>query len=106
MGVWRPSDRSDDCESVDCCEDSSNPSGPTGPVAEEPAFPLEGGGGPGVPEADALLVGGVGPLCVEVGGIELATEASSRKVEIDGELKYFLSILFYEHMLLMRSSRL
>ena len=83
MGVCRPSDRSDDCESVDCCEDSSKPSGPTGPAAEEPAFPLEGGGGGG-PEADELLVGGVGPLCVEVGGIALATEASSKN-EIDGQ---------------------
>ena len=84
MGVCRPSDRSEDCDRVDCCEDSSKPSGPTGPDADEPVVPLEGGGGgpPGGPPdvADALLVGGVGPLCVDEGGIVLATEARMKIV--------------------------
>ena len=35
LGVCLPlSDRSEDWESVDCCEDSSKPSGPSGPVED------------------------------------------------------------------------
>ena len=42
LGVCRPlSERSEDWESVDCCEDSSKPSGPTGPAEEA----LEAAGG-------------------------------------------------------------
>ena len=77
MGVCRPSERSDDCDKVDCCEDSSNPSGPMGPeeappeAGVDPEFSREAGG-PGGPEAE--LVGGVGPLGVDVGGKGLAAE--------------------------------
>ena len=72
LGVCLPlSDRSDDWESVDCCEDSSNPSGPSGPDDEA----LDGvvGGG--------AVLAGVELLWVETGGIgELAEPEKLRKI--------------------------
>ncbi len=59
MGVWRPSDRSDDCDNVDCCEVSSISDAPSGPLvvllaAGEGA---EGGGSePALPKINAHLI--------------------------------------------------
>ena len=45
---------------------------------------LEGGGGGGPPAVvDELLVGGVGPLCVDDGGIVLAPEAKNVEFKIE-----------------------
>lgn len=54
FGVWRPSDRSEDCESVDCWDDSSCNGTPSGPVVV----------------VEVLMAGDTPPPEFDEGGIE------------------------------------